>query len=123
MQLGRIHSDVAEVLPILGKADPAPGWGDLYKVLEIVCKNVTGLPGLKGLPHLKERGWVPPAQLEAVKTSANHQAISGNLARHARMEGTPRPSRAMTLVEGRQTISALVKAWMDWLRSASSPTP
>jgi hypothetical protein len=123
VQLGRTDPDVDEVLRILGKADPAPGWGDIYKVLEIVCKNVTGLPGLKGLPRLKEMSWVSPAQLEAVKASANHQAISGDLARHARMEGTPRPSRVMTPVEGRQTISVLVKAWMDWIRLTSSPAP
>lgn len=115
--------DVDEVLEILGTADPAPGWVDLYKVLEIVCKNVTGLSGLKGLPQLKKMGWVSSKELEAFKTSANHQAISGDRARHARMEGTPPPSRALTLVEARQVISVMVKAWMDWLHAGRPPIP
>jgi hypothetical protein len=62
-------------------------------------------------------------ELEAFKTSVNHQAISGDLARHARMEGTPPPSRALTLVEARQVISVMVKAWMDWLHAGRPPIP
>ena len=107
IQLAQVHPDVAEALEILGKPDAPPNFGDLYKVLEIVSKNVTGLPGLKGLPNLKKMGWVPPAQLEAFTASANHQGISGDQARHARMEGTPRPEKMMTLSEARQVIGAL----------------
>jgi hypothetical protein len=121
IQLAQVHPDVAEALEILGKPDAPPNFGDLYKVLEIVSKNVTGLPGLKGLPNLKKLGWVPPAQLEAFTASANHQGISGDQARHARMEGTPRPENMMTLSEARQVIGALVTVWLDWLRSSSSP--
>jgi hypothetical protein len=106
---------VAEALEILGKPDAPPNFGDLYKVLEIVSKNVTGLPNLKKI------GWVPPAQLEAFTASANHQGISGDQARHARMEGTPRPEKMMTLSEARHVIGALVTVWLDWLRSSSSP--
>ena len=47
---------MAEALEILGKPDAPPNFGDLYKVLEIVSKNVTGFPGLKGLPNLKKMG-------------------------------------------------------------------
>jgi hypothetical protein len=121
IQLAQVHPDVAEALEILGKPDAPPNFGDLYKVLEIVSKNVTGLPGLKGLPNLKKMGWIPPAQLEAFTASANHQGISGDQARHARMEGTPRPEKMMTLSEARQVIGALVTVWLDWLRSSSSP--
>jgi len=121
MQLAGADSDAAEVLAILGEPDSPRDWFDLYKVLEIVSKNVTGLPGLKGLPLLKKMGWVPAAQLEAFTASANHQGISGGQARHARMSGTPSPRLMMTLIEAQQLIGALVKAWLDWRRSSSGP--
>jgi hypothetical protein len=110
---------LAEVLEILSKPDSPPDWFDLYKLLEIVSQNVSGLPGLKGLPRLKKKGWVPSAQLEAFTASANHQGISGGQARHARMSGTPSPRLMMTLSEAQQLVGALVKAWLDWRRSSS----
>jgi hypothetical protein len=121
LQLAEVDPDAAEVLAILSKPDSLPDWFDLYKVLEIVSQNVSGLPGLKGLPRLKKAGWVPAAQLEAFTASANHQGISGGQARHARMRGTPSPRLMMTLTEAQQLISALVKAWLDWRRSSSGP--
>lgn len=118
LQLAEAAPDAAEVLEILSKPDSSPDWFDLYKVLEIVSKNVTGLPGLKGLLQLKKMGWVPAAQLEAFTASANHQGISGGQARHARISGTPSPRLRMTLIEAQQLIGALVKAWLDWRRSS-----
>lgn len=105
-------------MEILSKPDSSPDWFDLYKVLEIVSRNVTGLPSLKGLPQLKKMGWVPAAQLEAFTASANHQGISGGQARHARISGTQSPRLRMTLIEAQQLIGALVKAWLDWRRSS-----
>ena len=119
LQLAEADPDAAEVLEILSKPDSPPDWFDLYKLLEIVSQNVSGLPGLKGLPRLKKKGWVPSAQLEAFTASANHQGISGGQARHARMSGTPSPRLMMTLSEAQQLVGALVKAWLDWRRSSS----
>jgi hypothetical protein len=119
VQMAEADPDAAEVLEILSKPDSPPDWVDLYKVLEILSKNVTGLPDLKGLPHLKKMGWVSPAQVEAFTASANHQGIGGGQARHARMGGTPSPRLMMTLIEAQQLIGALVKAWLDWRRSSS----
>jgi hypothetical protein len=39
VQLAETHPDVAEVMDILGKADPAPEWFELFKVFEIINDN------------------------------------------------------------------------------------
>jgi hypothetical protein len=111
VQLAQTHPDVAEVLDILGKADPAPNWSDLYKVLEIMLDNV---------PSFYQRGWVTKDAISTFTGSANRKEVSGDLARHARLKGDP-PKRTMTLVEAQQLIGALVTAWLDWLRPPSGP--
>jgi hypothetical protein len=113
VQLAQTHPDVAEVLDILGKADPAPGWSDLYKVHEILLDNV---------PDFYQRGWVTRDEISTFTGSANRKEVSGDLARHARLKGDP-PKRTVTLVEARQLIGRLVTAWLDWLRSSSVPGP
>ena len=42
VQLAQTHPDVAEVVDLLGNADPAPDWTQLYKVHEILLDNVPG---------------------------------------------------------------------------------
>jgi hypothetical protein len=111
VQLARTHPDVAEVLDILGNADPAPDWSDLYKIHEIMLDNV---------PGFYQRGWVTKDQISTFTASANRKEVSGDLARHARLKGDS-PKRTMTLVEARQLISSVVIAWLDWLRSSSNP--
>jgi len=111
VQLAQTHSDVAEVLDILGNADPAPDWSDLYKIHEIMLDNV---------PGFYQRGWVTKDQISTFTASANRKEVSGDLARHARLKGD-RPKRTMTLVEARQLIGSLVTTWLDWLRSSSNP--
>ncbi len=112
VQLAQSLPDVAEVLDILGKADPAPGWVDLYKVFEIINDNAKGCVN---------RGWVTRDQVSVFTGSANRKEVSGDLARHARLKGDP-PSGTMTLVEARQLISSLVTRWLDW-RSSLPPGP
>jgi hypothetical protein len=109
VQLGRTRPDVAEALAILGRADPAPNWGDLYKVFEIVRENVGGQKALE------KRGWVTRNEIDVFKASANRKEVSGDEARHARWRGSS-PRRTMTMVEGRQMIGVLVTAWMESLR-------
>ncbi len=111
VQLAQTHPDVAEVLDILGNADPAPDWAELYKIHEIMLDNV---------PGFYQRGWVTKDQISAFTASANRKEVSGDLARHARLKGDP-PKRTMTLVEARQLIGSLVTTWLDWLRSSSNP--
>jgi hypothetical protein len=111
VQLAQTHPDVAEILDILGNADPAPDWSDLYKIHEILLDNV---------PGFYQRGWVTKDQISTFTASANRKEVSGDFARHARWKGDP-PKRTMTLVEARQLIGSLVISWLDWLGSASSP--
>ena len=110
VQLAQTHPDVAEVLDLLGNADPAPDWSDLYKVHEILLDNV---------PGFYQRGWVTRGQISTFTASANRREVSGDLARHARLKGDP-PRRTMTLGEARQLIGALVTRWLDWLRESSN---
>jgi hypothetical protein len=49
VQLAQTYPDVAEVLDILGDADPAPNWAELYKIHEILLDNVS---------EFYQRGWV-----------------------------------------------------------------
>jgi hypothetical protein len=111
LQLAQTHPDVAEILDILGNADPAPDWSEFYKIHEILLDNV---------PGFYQRGWVTRDQISAFTASANRREVSGELARHARWKGDP-PKRTMTLVEARQLIGSLVVTWLDWLGSSSSP--
>jgi hypothetical protein len=106
VQLAAADPDVAEVLEILGKAEPAPDWVELYKVFEIVRSKVS---------RLEKKGWVTSAEISAFTASANRPDVSGAQARHARMPGG-RPKGTMTLIEARQMISILVTAWLDSLR-------
>jgi hypothetical protein len=110
VQLTQTHPDVAEVFDILGNADPAPSWAELYKILEVLLDSV---------PEFYQRGWVTRNQVSAFTASANRREVSGELARHARLKGDP-PKGTMTLVEARQLIGSLVITWLDWLGSASS---
>jgi hypothetical protein len=71
-------------------------------------------------PEFYQRGWIAKDQISAFTASANRKEVSGDLARHARWKGDP-PKRTMTLVEARQLIGSVVIAWLDWLRSSSSP--
>ena len=62
VQLAQTHPDVAEVLDLLGNADPAPDWAELYKVHEILLDNV---------PGFYQRGWVTRDQISTFTASAN----------------------------------------------------
>jgi hypothetical protein len=110
VQLAQTHPDVAEVLDILGNADPAPDWADLYKVHEILLDNV---------PGFYQRGWVTRDQISTFTASANRSEVSGDLARHARLKGDP-PTGTMTLREARQLIGVLVTRWLAWLQESSN---
>jgi hypothetical protein len=93
------------VLEILTEA-PQPGWGELYKVHEIIRDSIKPdtIPG---------RGWADGATDSAFTASANLPGVSGSAARHARMDGTPK--RTMTVDQGREYIRTVVVRWLDSL--------
>ena len=73
------------------------GWGELYKVYEIICHAVGGQGGLFN------PGWTSKPELRRFTGSANRPDVSGAEARHARMSGD-RPAQVMTLDEGQVYI-------------------
>jgi hypothetical protein len=58
-------------MALLGNADPAPDWSDLYKIHEIMLDNV---------PGFYQRGWVTKDQISGFTASANRKEVSGDLA-------------------------------------------
>jgi hypothetical protein len=101
------HPDVTETLIIMSQP-VALGWGELYKAFEIVRDSVR--------PNkLDKSGLASARDLKAFSASANRPDVSGADARHARLSGDA-PNYHMSLSDGRQFISDLVRAWIDSLR-------
>lgn len=108
LALAESDPDVAEVLDIMGQAEPL-GWDDLYKVHEKIQDSING--------SIPKMGWASNVDDDAFGASANRRDISGRDARHARREKRPPPKRTMTIQQGRDYISGLVSKWLDWLRN------
>jgi len=104
LQFASTRPEVAEVLDIMGRAEPL-GWVDLYKVHEIIRDAIKP-------KKIYKLGWATKAEDSAFTESANQPDASGGGARHARMPGLP-PKRKMSLVEGRSYVSNLVTTWLD----------
>lgn len=100
------HPEVAEVLDIMGRAQPL-GWVELYKVHEIIRDTIQS-------KKIHELGWADKGDDSAFTASANRADVSGDHARHARNSGLP-PTRTMSIVEGRSYISDLVTKWLGSL--------
>jgi len=103
--LAASNSDVAEVLETMGGTEPLD-WVALYKVHEIIRDTIKP----QKIPTL---GWATADDDSAFTASANLPSVSGEQARHARKDGTPR--HTMTLDQARVFISDLVTAWLDSL--------
>ena len=83
-------------------------WSTLYKVFEIVKKEV----GTER--KLIRKNWTSKSEISAFTGSANSARVSGDEARHAEfVSGTP--TNTMTLTEARAFIIELVRAWSDSL--------
>jgi hypothetical protein len=101
------YPDVTEALTLMSQP-VALGWTELYKVFEVVRDSVK--PNM-----LDNSGLASAHDLKAFRASANRPDVSGADARHTRMPGEL-PRHHMSLPEGRQFISDLVRAWIDSLR-------
>ncbi len=99
------HPEVAEVLEIMGRAEPL-GWVDLYKVHEIIGDAISPT-------KITQLGSNTNARDSAFRVSANNPDISGADARHARPTAGDQPKHEMTIAEGRSFVSELVTAWLD----------
>jgi hypothetical protein len=98
--------DVADVLRVLGQSGPLD-WYDIYKAWEIV-EHAVG-----GWRQIEAQDWATKADIDRLTASANHPGISGDEARHARMPGTPSPSRAMTIRDADTLVRRLVANWIE----------
>lgn len=105
LALSGSNEDAAEVLAILGQPEPL-GWGDLYKVHEIVRESIEP-------KKIHDLGWADKTTDSAFTASANLRSVSGTEARHARKRGNPKPKHTMTIDLGRAYISDLVAKWID----------
>jgi len=106
IRLAKQDDDVAFALRVLGQPDPLD-WYDIYKVWEIVKHAV------RGRRQVAARGWATHADIERLTASANHQRISGDKARHARMPGVPAQDRVMKIDEADAMVRRLVAAWIE----------
>lgn len=100
------HPDAAEALAIMGVTEP--NWVDLYKVFEIIRRNIQPAT-------IESNDWATKRQQGVFTGSANHPGVSGVDARHARLREAP-PAHTMSLQEGRQFIGDLVVLWIDTLQ-------
>jgi len=104
--LAATHPDVAEAITVL--ATEPLGWVELYKVFEIVRDAVKPV-------KLDQTGLATRDDISAFTASANRPDVSGEGARHARLDGSL-PKRTMPIGQARQFISDLVRRWMDTLQ-------
>jgi hypothetical protein len=105
MSVANQGPDVDEALRILSKSEPL-GWGDMYKVWEIVREAVGGPK------QVKRVGLATEDDLDRLKLSADHQKVSGDAARHARMEGDPRKGSGFSLDQGIAVVGTMVSRWV-----------
>lgn len=106
VKLAELDPDVADALRVLGQAGPLD-WYDIYKAWEIVEQAVGGSK------QVDAKGWATAAEINRLTASANHPGISGDEARHARMKGSPGPSRVMTMGEADALVRRLVANWIE----------
>jgi hypothetical protein len=100
-------ADVADVLRILGQADPLD-WYDLYKVWEILEQAVGGWK------QVENQGWVTKPAINRFTASADHPGLSGDAARHARVKGnSPRSALRMPLSEADAMMRRLAASWIE----------
>lgn len=102
------HPAIGRVLRITARNDELD-WYDLYKIHEIIRHNIEPR-------KLDALGWTTKARDRAFTGSADRYDVSGDAARHAVDRHSEPPKQTMTIAEGRDYISGLVKHWMDWLR-------
>lgn len=106
MKLAEQDPNVADILRVLGQPEPLD-WYDIYKAWEIL-EHAVG-----GWRQVETRGWASKADINRLTASANHPGISGDEARHARMQGTPGSDQTMTIREADGLVRRLVANWIE----------
>lgn len=108
-RLAQTNQNVADAMRVMnGQFEPELDWFDVCKVREIVEDDLH-----KADSSIVDKGWATKADLERLNASANNPVLSGDKARHARMQGTPGPQRKMTLAEANALVVRVVVAWIE----------
>jgi hypothetical protein len=88
-------------LRVLGIREP--GWGDLYKLLEVIEQAV-------GRARIVKQGWATGKTLDRFTASANNFMATGLEARH--IKPWDPPANPMDIDEARRLIHRLVVRWL-----------
>jgi hypothetical protein len=107
LDLANTNEHVARVQEIIGREEPL-GWVELYKVHEIIRRDIEP-------KKLHETDWTTKERDRAFTASADRYDVSGDDARHAVDKHAEPPKSTIPINEGRSYISDLVKQWLDWL--------
>jgi hypothetical protein len=102
LQLALDDDSVDEALYFLQR--PAPSWSELYKVYEVVRDDVKR-------KRIISNGWATHRELRRLTGTANHPALAGRDARHAR-QSTPPMTDPMSLADAQELVGRIVRAWI-----------
>lgn len=102
--LEAVRSDAhfAQAVELFGSS-PDLGWGDLYKIYELLEHAAAG--------RLRERVGISKSQEDAFTASANDAGISGIHARHA-IPRKQQAKRSMTNREAQDFVRQMLAAWL-----------
>lgn len=99
----RADAHFSQAVELFGSS-PDLGWGDLYKIYELLEHAAEG--------RLKERTGISQSQEEAFTASANDAGISGIQARHA-IPRKQQAKRSMTIREAQEFVRQMLAAWLQ----------
>ena len=97
-------ASVAKAYRLLGRG--AKNWVDLYRVYEVLEKDMGGQHSVQRL------GWVTEDEIRRFKHSANSPAVGGDDARHG-AEQHDAPSNPLSLEEAESVVHRLLAAWLE----------
>lgn len=110
LALAMKNADFAQALRFMSQEPPT--WHNLYKVWELVKRNVRG--------RITEEGWATEGEIERLTATADRPELSGDDSRHAVTKGSPAGERLrIELEEGVALCRRLLARWAEYLRSSS----
>jgi hypothetical protein len=105
MAIAMSNANVADALQLISGSET---WFQLYKIVEVIKSAVGGEDGIV------QRGWTSRNRIRTFKATANHPALSGDDARHARQPGSG-GKRSMSLQQAQALVRELIQRWLQEL--------
>jgi hypothetical protein len=102
LETARIDAHFAQAVELFGSS-PDLGWGDLYKIYELLEHAAAG--------QFRERAGISKSQQDAFTASANDAGISGIQARHA-IPRKQQAKRSMTNREAQELVRQVLATWL-----------